>query len=113
MEDNYEAAFELILHAGNAKSNAMLAIREARNFHFEEAEKKMQSAEEETVLAHQTQTELIQKEAQGERVTVDLIMVHAQDHLNGAMLIMEQAKEIIHIYRLLSRTMKEEHLICM
>lgn len=108
MEKNYEIAFDLILHAGNAKSNAMLAIQDARNFQFDRAEEKLVQAETDSMLAHKTQTELIQMEAQGETIVVDLIMVHAQDHLSGAMTAIEQAKELIHVYKILSNLMKEK-----
>lgn len=103
-----ETAFELILHAGNAKGYAMRAIKHAREFRFEEAEKLLLEAEKEKILAHQVQTEMIQKEAGGEHIQVGLIVVHAQDHLNGAMIAYEQAEEFIHLYRCLAKFMKEE-----
>ncbi len=103
-----ETAFELILHAGNAKGYAMRAVKHAREFRFEEAEKLLQEAEKEKLLAHQVQTDMIQKEAEGERIQVDLITVHAQDHLNGAGIAYEQAEELVHVYRCLARLMKRE-----
>lgn len=111
MEDNYELAFNLILHAGNAKSSAMLAIKEAREFNFEAAAERLKQAEEESTLAHQTQTDMIQAEANGRKMNVDLIMVHAQDHLNGAMLVLDQARELINVYRLLSKLLNKEDLL--
>ena len=103
-----ETAFELILHAGNAKGYAMRAVKHAREFRFEEAEKLLLEAEREKLLAHQVQTDMIQKEAEGEQIQVDLITVHAQDHLNGAGIAYEQAEELIHVYRCLARLMKKE-----
>ena len=59
-------------------------------------------------LAHQTQTELIQGEARGEKQEVSLMMVHAQDHLTTAMMMADQAEEFLNIYRLLSSLLKKE-----
>lgn len=42
--DNYEVSFTLILHAGNAKSAAMMAIEAAREGTFEEAQRLLEDA---------------------------------------------------------------------
>ena len=107
MEENYELAFEIILHAGNSKNNAMLAMKAARNYDFNQAETFMKEAEKESILSHEIQTKLIQNEADGNKISVDLIMVHAQDHLCCAMQMMETASEIIHIYKQLSLLTKK------
>ena len=108
----YETAFGLILNAGNSKSKSMMAIEEARDYNFAEAEALIKEAREEARedlrLAHQTQTELIQGEARGEKQEVSLMMVHAQDHLTTAMMMADQAEEFLNIYRLLSSLLKKE-----
>ncbi len=108
MTDLYETSFGLILNAGNSKSNSLMAIEAAREFDFEEAEELIKKAEEDLHLAHETQTELIQKEAGGEKSEVNIILVHAQDHLTTAMIMIEQAREFIHIYKLLSKVLSKE-----
>ena len=104
--DLYEMAFGLILNAGNSKSKSMMAIEAAREFEFEEAEKLVAEAEEDLRAAHQTQTDLIQGEARGEKMDLNLIMVHAQDHLTTAMIMVDQAREFINLYRLISELKK-------
>ena len=96
--DLYEMAFGLILNAGNSKSKSMMAIEAAREFEFEEAEKLVAEAEEDLRAAHQTQTDLIQGEARGEKMDLNLIMVHAQDHLMNAMNFQQLAEEFIEVY---------------
>lgn len=108
MNDTYETAFGLILNAGNSKSKSLMAIEEARESNFEEAKKLVEEAQEDLHLAHQTQTDLIQNEAKGETNEINIMMVHAQDHLTTAMIQLDQAKEFIHIYELLARVLKEE-----
>lgn len=101
--DNYETGFQLILHAGNAKSKAMMAIEEARKYQFEEAETYLIEAKQDLKLAHNTQTNLIQGEAKGEQVAFSILIVHAQDHLTTAMNVIDQAEEFLHIYRILNK----------
>lgn len=108
--DTYETAFTLILNAGNSKSKSLMAIEEARDFNFEEAENLIKEAREDLKAAHQTQTELIQGEARGEKSELSLILVHAQDHLTTAMIMIDQAEEFLNIYRLLSKVIKKEDL---
>ena len=104
--DLYEMAFGLILNAGNSKSKSMMAIEAAREFEFEEAEKLVAEAEEDLRAAHQTQTDLIQGEARSEKMDLNLIIVHAQDHLTTAMIMIDQANEFINLYRLISELKK-------
>ena len=101
MDENYAVAFQLIMNAGNSKSLSMMAMESAREFNFEEAEKYLKEAEEEMRSAHQSQIDLIQQEAQGNPVEVNIILVHAQDHLTMAMMAKDQAAEILNLYRMI------------
>lgn len=97
--DNYEVAFGLILNAGNSKAKSMEAIEAAKKFKFDEAVELLKEAQEELRLAHKQQTGMIAQEASGDRVDVNIIMVHAQDHLTTAMITMNQAEEFIEVYK--------------
>lgn len=108
MDNNYETSFGLILNAGNAKSKSLMAIEAAREFDFEEAYSLVKEAEEDLRLAHQTQTDLIQGEARGEKSDINIILIHAQDHLTTAMIMIDQAKEFIHVYELLQKVLPKE-----
>lgn len=103
MGEAYEVAFTLILHAGNARSKALQATEAAREGAFFDAEEYLRDAEKELQLAHQTQTDLIQREARGKATELNILMVHAQDHLSGAMITLEQAREFLYLYKLLAK----------
>lgn len=77
--------FEIILYAGNARAEAYEALNKAKEGKFEEAEKHIELCKEEIGKAHITQTELIQKEINGEKIEISLLMIHAQDHLMTAL----------------------------
>lgn len=97
--EDYEGAFMMISYAGNAKSNGMLAIRAARGGDFDKARELLAEADSDLHSAHVTQTEMLTEEARGNAVKVNIILVHAQDHLTGAMLVRDLAEEFIHLYQ--------------
>ena len=98
-ESKYEMSFEIISTAGNAKSLSLMAIESAREFDFNAAEEQLKEAEIDLKKAHHLQTELIQKEARGEVIDVDIILVHSQDHLTMAIMAGDFAREFIEIYK--------------
>lgn len=99
-------SFELILYAGNSKSSAMEALQFARQGDFEEAYKKMKEAHEQLILAHEIQTKMLVKNANGEKTSLDILMVHAQDHLNGALITHDLVNEMIEMYRLIKEGLR-------
>lgn len=92
-----EIAFQLIMHSGNARSNIMEALKHARNNEFKKVEELMAKSDEELIVAHKIQTNLVQSEARRERNEVSIILVHAQDHLMTALLARDLANEIIDL----------------
>lgn len=86
---------ELLINAGQARSDAMEAIAAARRREWDVADSLMQNAESACREAHKIQTALIGLDEGSGKVQINLIMVHAQDHLMTAMLCMDLAKEII------------------
>jgi PTS system cellobiose-specific IIA component len=99
LEKINEIAFQLILFSGNGRSLAMEAIQEAKRGNFPKANELLKMAGQELGKAHECQTELIQQEANGESCPVNVLLVHAQDHLMTAMTVRDLAVEIIEIYK--------------
>lgn len=94
----YQDEFELILYAGNAKSKAMMALMAAKENAFQKALLLIEDANHELLMAHEVEKRLVVKEANGEKKEIGILMIHAQDHLLGATLTIEQVTEWIHIY---------------
>lgn len=101
MNEEYDIALDIILSAGNSKSNSMKSIKEARNFRFDNAEEMLKEAQKDIEEAHKTQTTLIQKEAVGEEQKINLIMIHSQDHITMALMALENAKELLEVYKMI------------
>ena len=101
--DTEMIAMTLIGHAGETKSLAYQAMKAAKEGKFDEAKEFMKQSTEEMLKAHELQTDLIVREAGGEKLDVGLIMVHSQDHLMTAILFKELAKEFIEVYKRLEQ----------
>lgn len=97
-ESRYQVAFDLILKAGNAKSSAMMAIDMAKEFDFVNAKKHLEEAENEMREAHGIQIGMIQEEAKGNSVDVNIILVHAQDHMTMGIMAKEIAEQFVDLY---------------
>lgn len=93
-----EIAFSIILHSGDSRTVIHEAFQDMREENYSEASEKLEKSNEYLVKAHKIQTELLQQYANGEDVTMEIIMVHAQDHLMTSMTLREVALEMLALY---------------
>jgi len=100
-EEKYAVPFEIILSAGNSKAASFAAIEAAKGGDFEEAKNSLKEAEQEMKAAHDAQLDLMQNEAEGNPVEVNIMLVHAQDHLTMATMARDLAEEFVDVYRVL------------
>ena len=98
-EELQVAAFEIILHSGTARTEVHEAFALMREGKYEESEEKLEVANSELVEAHHAQTKLLQDYASGVEIKIEIIMVHAQDHLMTAMTLLEVAKEMLELHK--------------
>lgn len=106
MEALYEASFTLIGIAGDSKAESMQVIDCCKQGDFEGARKHLAAADETMVKAHDAQTEMLQQEAEGNPVPVNIILVHAQDHLTMAQVMRDMAEQFMDLYQTV-QTLKE------
>ncbi len=92
-------SFGIIAHAGDARSYAYGALAAAKAGNFEEAAELLKQSDAAAVEAHHMQTDLLINEANGNKTPVDVLLVHAQDHLMTSMLAVELIKELIDLYK--------------
>jgi PTS system cellobiose-specific IIA component len=97
--ENLEVVMMLIVNGGNARSRAMEAIELAKRGEYEQAQAKLEEANEHINKAHGAQTELLTKEASGDWQQVTLLMVHAQDHLMNAITVRDLAAQFVELYQ--------------
>ncbi|MEA4874276.1 PTS lactose/cellobiose transporter subunit IIA [Anaerorhabdus sp.] len=99
MEDMMQIAMGLIMHAGNARSLAMEAIQAAKAGQIDQADELIAKSDEALLEAHQVQTNLLVKEARGEKLEIGILLIHSQDHLMTSITVKDLAKEFIDLYR--------------
>lgn len=92
-------AMTIIANAGDARSYAFQALQKARAKDFDKADELIKKSDESAKLAHQAQTDVMVREANGEKLDLNVLFVHSQDHLMTSMLAVELIKELIMIYR--------------
>ena len=91
-------SMNIIANAGDAKWLAFDALNEAKKGNFERARELMKQSEEAGNTAHKAQMQLLSAQANGEVMNVDVLLVHAQDHLMTTLLAQELIKEMIEMY---------------
>lgn len=101
--DFEQTMMELLINAGEARSQAMMAIQQSRKKDWDGAEAALRASDEAARAAHKIQTALIGADEGCGKVPVTLILVHAQDHLMTAMLCRDLAEEIILLRKELLR----------
>lgn len=98
-EELQVAAFEIILHSGTARTEVHEAFALMRQGEYSKTEEKLETANTELVGAHHAQTKLLQDYASGIEIKIEIIMVHAQDHLMTTMTLLEVAKEMLELHK--------------
>ena len=109
-QETLMAAMGLIANGGNAKSLAVEAIRLAKKGDIAGAREKLKESDKSLLEAHNSQTGMLTKEAQGDHMHVTLLVVHSQDHLMNAITFRDLAGEMVDLYEKLyeSGSLKKE-----
>ncbi|WP_424526684.1 PTS lactose/cellobiose transporter subunit IIA [Spiroplasma endosymbiont of Glossina fuscipes fuscipes] len=93
-----EVSFGIITFAGMAKSNALIAIKTAKEGSIENANNLITEAEQNIIEAEKQHMSIIQQEAQGVKHQVPALFIHAEDQMMTAQMVIELAKEFIDLY---------------
>lgn len=101
-DDAYMTAFKLISVAGEAKTKAILSIESSRKNDFAHSKALLKEAEQLINEAHRLQSRMLSEEADGNPIQVNVILVHAQDHLSMALTTIDMATEFILLYEKIS-----------
>ncbi|ABR36748.1 MULTISPECIES: PTS lactose/cellobiose transporter subunit IIA [Clostridium] len=100
------AIMNIIINAGDCKNHAYMALSLVNEGKYEEAENEMQLANDALGKAHDAQTEMLQKEASGEKVELSVLFVHAQDHLMTSISEKNLIEQIIELRKIVNTLVK-------
>lgn len=89
----------IIAYSGDARTLAFQALNAAKSGNYEEADRLMKESDENIVKAHQAQTDLLVAEANDEKIEINVLLIHSQDHLMTSMAVRELIKEIIELHK--------------
>ena len=103
-QETLMAAMGLIANGGNAKSLAFEAIRLAKKGDIEGARAKLKESDKSLLEAHNSQTGMLTREAQGDHMHVTLLVVHSQDHVMNAITFRDLAGEMVDLYEKLYKS---------
>lgn len=97
-----KVAFDIISLAGDAKAELQKALKLAHEGKFAETQSLIDKASEQLQQAHKLQTqELLTREANGEKLSFNVLISHAQDYLMTTYTLKDVAVEIINLYQIL------------
>ena len=93
-----EISFLMIADIGEAKSLIMSSIDKASEGNFDTAKDLINASNKKMGQAHERHFGLIQNEAQGEKIALDLLFIHAEDQLMSTSLLKDLAEKLIIMY---------------
>lgn len=91
--------FEIVAYSGDARSTLLSLLKEVRESNFDNVEAKLKEADDNINLAHQSQTEILQKEARGDDMEMGFIFIHGQDHLMTTILLRDIIEDLVNLYK--------------
>ena len=94
-----QVLFQLILHAGSARSFAKEAGQYAEEGDWEAADKALEEANEEQNEAHKVNTTIITKAVRGEGIEFSVLLVHALDLLMLAWSEIDYTEQYLHVLK--------------
>lgn len=93
-----QRSFHLILKSGNARSLAFEALRVVKEDKINEAKAKLIKANEELLQAQKLHAQMLRDMANNQTIEINLLLIHAQDHVSSSECCLSMAKEVIEIY---------------
>lgn len=94
-----QICFEMIAANGSARSYFLEALMAAKEKNYEQADALMEEGEKMLSEGHHAHGGLLSREASGDKVQVDLLLVHAEDQMMAAETFKIMAKEFIEIHK--------------
>ena len=104
--DIEQIVMDIIIYSGEAKGYLYEALNNAKKGEYDEIDALIEKANEAIGKAHDIQTNMLQKEASGEPLTVSILFVHSQDHLMTTISEKNLILEIIELRKIINPLLK-------
>ncbi|QBQ07435.1 PTS system, cellobiose-specific IIA component [Spiroplasma gladiatoris] len=96
-----EISMGIITYAGMAKTNAVLAIREAKEKNYTKAEELLKEAHEHIITAEKMHMDVITAECNGEKIEFKVLFMHSEDQMLTTQSMLVLAEEMIEMYKII------------
>lgn len=108
MEELEMAIMNIIINAGDCKNHAYMALNKVNEGKYDEADEELQLANDALAKAHDGQTMFLHREANGEKINISVLFVHAQDHLMTAISEKNLIEQIIELRKVVNTLTKNQ-----
>ena len=107
MNEMEKAIMNIIINSGDCKNHTYMALNCVNEGNYIEADTEMELANEALAKAHDGQTTFLNKEANGEKIDMSVLFVHAQDHLMTAISEKSLIEQIIDLRKVVNDLSKK------
>ena len=97
--DMSEILMLMIAYSGESISSSMEAIAAAQRGDLKGAEELMEKAMEALGKAHEVHVDLLAREANGEKLEITLLLIHASNHMSNAEMMHSVAECFLQHYK--------------
>lgn len=111
MEELEMAIMNIIINAGDCKNHAYMALNNVNEGRYEDADKELLLANDAIAKAHDGQTMFLHKEANGEKIEMSVLFVHAQDHLMTAISEKNLIEQIIDLRKVVNSLVNQKDMV--
>ncbi|MNW31326.1 PTS lactose/cellobiose transporter subunit IIA [Paenibacillus massiliensis] len=94
-----QISFQLIFHSGSARSKIIQALTEYRNNNAEGADELLKEAKQDLRSAHDIHFQMVKKEAEGTPTALNLLLMHAEDHLMSTVTMKDLVHELLELFK--------------
>lgn len=93
------SCFQIISHAGTARSDYIRAITLAEEGKFDEALAMISAGEQEYMLSHKAHSDIIELEESGKLRDANLLIIHSEDQMMSVETFKVMAEKFISLYQ--------------
>lgn len=97
--DNTQQLMQIIIKSGNARKSILEANQYSRHGNFIKAKESLDAGEKSIIEVHQIHTQLLGEDVYNQ--DLNILSVHAEDHMMTTMLLLDMAKEFKEVYQLI------------
>ncbi|RYL94958.1 PTS lactose/cellobiose transporter subunit IIA [Sporolactobacillus sp. THM7-4] len=109
MERMEQNIFSIISNVGMAKGKYVEALNISKNGEYDQANQLIKEGDQFLIKGHKIHSSLVQQEASGEKESISLLLIHAEDQFMSAETVKLLVKELIEVYRKLNDVSSVNH----